>query len=138
MTADLGLGSPREPRHIAAKGAAKTRSSLEGIGDFLGFVLQAVREIPLAIRLYPSEIMRHAGSLIRENSIVILFMLYMLGTILGLTCHYLFSNIGIDSYIAAVASIGGMRGLMQVIFGWIVAAKVGCGIVAELGAMRIS
>lgn len=27
---------------------------------------------------------------------------------------------------------------MQIVFGWIVAAKIGCGIVAEVGSMRIS
>jgi len=111
---------------------------LEKIGEFVDFMLQVFREIPLAIRLYPSEIMRHCGALIRQNSAVIMFMVFMLGAVLGLTAHFLFTSIGIDSYIAAVNSVAGVRGIVQVIFGWIVAAKVGCGIVAELGAMRIS
>ncbi|GAB3077924.1 MlaE family ABC transporter permease [Nocardioides zeae] len=111
---------------------------LEEVGSFVDFALQVLREIPVAIRLYPGEIVRHAGSLIRQNWLVIFFMLFMLGAVLGLTAHFLFSNIGIDSYIAAVNSVAGMRGIIQVVFGWIVAAKVGCGIVAELGAMRIS
>ena len=112
--------------------------SVEGVGEFLSFIWQAIREIPLAIRLYPAEIVRHASVLAIQNAAVILFMLFMLGGVLGLTAHFLFSSIGIDSFIAAVASIGGLRGIMQVVFGWIVAAKVGCGIVAEIGAMRIS
>jgi phospholipid/cholesterol/gamma-HCH transport system permease protein len=112
--------------------------SVEGVGQFLAFIWQAIREIPLAIRLYPAEIVRHASILAIQNAAVILFMLFMLGGVLGLTAHFLFSSIGIDSFIAAVASIGGLRGIMQVVFGWIVAAKVGCGIVAEIGAMRIS
>ncbi len=110
----------------------------QSIGSFVTFIGKAIREIPVAIRLYPSEIMWQAGHLVRDNALVVLFMLFMLGSVLGMTVDYLFSSIGIDSFIAAVASIGGMRGIAQVVFGWIIAAKVGCGIVAELGALRIS
>jgi len=128
-----------EPAHEPVQQVLfRRKSRLESVGEFVDFALQTLREIPKAIRLYPSEIMRHCGILIRQNSLVVLFMLFMLGAVLGLTAHFLFTSIGIDSYIAAVNSVGGMRGIIQVVFGWIVAAKVGCGIVAELGAMRIS
>ncbi|MBZ5735314.1 ABC transporter permease [Nocardioides sp. TRM66260-LWL] len=130
---------PPEPDGAAGTASATPKASrLERIGDFVDFMLEAIREIPYAVRAYPAEIMRHCGLLIRQNSLVVLFMLFMLGAVLGLTAHFLFTSIGIDSYIAAVNSVGGMRGIIQVVFGWIVAAKVGCGIVAELGAMRIS
>ncbi|MCW2800802.1 MAG: Phospholipid/cholesterol/gamma-HCH transport system permease protein [Aeromicrobium sp.] len=112
--------------------------ALEEVGNFVDFSVKAFRAIPATIRLYPSEIARQASRLVMENSLVILFMLFMMGAVLGLTAHFLFTSIGIDSYIAAVNSVGGMRGIIQVVFGWIVAAKVGCGIVAEIGAMRIS
>ena len=111
---------------------------LESAGAFVEFALATFREIPTAIRLYPSEIMRHCGAIIRSNAVVVTFMLFMMGAVMGLTAHFLFSNIGIDSYIAAVNSVAGVRGICQVVFGWIIAAKLGCGIVAELGAMRIS
>jgi phospholipid/cholesterol/gamma-HCH transport system permease protein len=127
---------PTTRPNAPAKSANTQR--LESAGHFMKFMLQTLREIPVAIRLYPSEIMRHCGVLIRQNSLVILFMLFMLGAIFGVTTHFLFSNLGIDSYIAAVPAIASMRGTIQVVFGWIVAAKFGCGIVAELGAMRIS
>lgn len=111
---------------------------MEATGDFVEFALATFKEIPTAIRLYPSEIMRHCGAMIRSNAVVVIFMLFMMGAVMGLTAHFLFSNIGIDSYIAAVNSVAGVRGICQVVFGWIIAAKLGCGIVAELGAMRIS
>jgi len=122
----------------AAEAVAPKPSRLEGVGDFVEFVAKTLKEIPLALRLYPSEIMRHCGMLIRQNTLVILFMLFMLGAVLGLTAHFLYTSIGIDSLIASVNSVAGLRGMIQIVFGWIVAAKVGCGIVAELGAMRIS
>jgi phospholipid/cholesterol/gamma-HCH transport system permease protein len=134
-TSGAGADAP-QPR--APRKPAPPKGRLDAVGDFVGFGLEAIRDIPLAVRLYPSEIMRHCGVLVRQNSIVVLFLLFMLGAVLGPTAHFLFTSIGIDSYIAAVNSVGGMRGIIQVVFGWIVAAKVGCGIVAELGAMRIS
>jgi phospholipid/cholesterol/gamma-HCH transport system permease protein len=131
---DAGAAARRRP-NVVVDSVVRTT---EGIGSFVSFIGQAIREIPVAIRLYPSEIMWQAGHLVRDNALVVLFMLFMLGSVLGMTVDYLFSSIGIDSFIAAVASIGGMRGIAQVVFGWIIAAKVGCGIVAELGALRIS
>lgn len=131
----LAAAQPEET--APAKPIAKP-SAFDGIGDFVEFSGKAFRQIPTAIRLYPSEVLHHAADLFRTNALVVLGMLFMMGAVLGLTANFLFESIGIDSYIAAVNSVGGMRGIIQVVFGWVVAAKVGCGIVAELGAMRIS
>lgn len=116
----------------------RKNNAFDGLGDFVEFSAKVFREIPYAIRLYPSEIMRLTSAMVRENAAVILGLLFMMGAVMGLTASFLFSSIGIDSYVAAVNSVGGMRGIIQVVFGWVVAAKIGCGIVAELGAMRIS
>ncbi|CAM3415965.1 ABC transporter permease [Nocardioides dubius] len=126
------------PAPTEAPAASPWVRRMESTGDFVEFALTTFKEIPTAIRLYPSEIMRHCGAMIRSNAVVVIFMLFMMGAVMGLTAHFLFSNIGIDSYIAAVNSVAGVRGICQVVFGWIIAAKLGCGIVAELGAMRIS
>jgi phospholipid/cholesterol/gamma-HCH transport system permease protein len=114
------------------------RGGIEHAGQMVRFAGQMIREIPTTVRLYPSEIFRHAGLLIRQNAAVILFMTFMLGALLGLTAHFIFESLGIGSYIGAAHTIGGMRGITEIVFGWILAAKVGCGIVAELGAMKIS
>jgi phospholipid/cholesterol/gamma-HCH transport system permease protein len=114
------------------------RKGVEHAGEMVRFSGQVLGGIPEAIRLYPSEVFRHAGLLIRQNSIVILFMTFMLGALLGITAHFIFEAIGIGSYIGAAHTIGGMRGITEIVFGWIIAAKMGCGIVAEVGAMRIS
>lgn len=137
------------PTHAASSDADHTGSAavdhgaafrrpLESLGAVVRFVGEVFRSIPFAVRVYPAEIFRHAGLLIRANSGVIFFMMFMLGAVFGLASHFLFSSIGIESYIAAAHTIGGMRGITEVVFGWIIAAKVGCGIVAEVGAMRIS
>lgn len=144
MTAIMGTPPPPSPSPeppaavVDASPANPVRIAVESIGDMVQFVGQVLRGIPTAARLYPAEIFRHAGLVIRANAGVILFMMFMLGAVFGLASHFLFSSIGIESYIAAAHTIGGMRGITEVVFGWIIAAKIGCGIVAEVGAMRIS
>jgi len=146
-TAGAALGgAPTDPADNAELETAPPTQTEEGawerflneVGRMVDFTLETFREIPNAIRLYPAEIFRHAGMLVRQNSIVILFMMMMLGLLLGLTAHFIFIALGIDSYIAAAHTIGSLRGIIEAVFGWTVAAKIGCGIVAELGAMRIS
>ena len=111
---------------------------LENAGKLIAFAIQAVRDIPVALRLYPSEVFRQAGLFIKSNALVVLFMLFMLGALISVTGTFLFETVGLESYVGAIIAVPMMRGVAQIIFGWILAAKAGCGIVAELGAMRIS
>jgi phospholipid/cholesterol/gamma-HCH transport system permease protein len=113
-------------------------AALTGVGDFVSFCTEVFKSMPHAVRHYPGEITRHAADLVRQNAFVILFMEFMLGAVLTLTLNFMFANLGIDSLISAATGVGGIRGIIQIVFGWIVAAKVGCGIVAEIGSMRIS
>jgi phospholipid/cholesterol/gamma-HCH transport system permease protein len=122
----------------ALEPGSKIASPFEHAGELVAFALRAVKEMPVAIRLYPSEVFRQAGLLIRSNAIVVYFMLFMLGALLGITGTFLFETIGLDSYVSAINAVPMMRGVVEIVFGWILAAKYGCGIVAELGAMRIS
>jgi len=127
-----------ERRRAAAPPDTRLRRPFEQMGELMAFAGQVIRELPLAVRLYPTEVLRQAGELIRSNAIVVLFMLFMLGALLGVTGTFLFEGIGLESYVAAINAVPMMRGVVEIVFGWILAAKAGCGIVAELGAMRIS
>lgn len=124
----------RVPR-TAADGV---RSHVASTGALVQFMLRVVRDLPVAVRLYPAEIVRHIGLLIRAASLVVLFMAFMMGAVLAVVGHFHFSELGIESYVGATGSAASMRGVLQVVFGWIIAGKVGCGIVAEVGAMRIN
>ncbi|NKQ54226.1 ABC transporter permease [Amycolatopsis sp. K13G38] len=111
---------------------------MEHTGQLLMFSARVFRDLPTAVRLYPSEVFRQSAYLIRSNGLVVLFMLFMLGALLGITGTFLFEGVGLESYVAAINAVPLMRGVIEIVFGWILAAKAGCGIVAELGAMRIS
>jgi len=134
-------GRPTSRRERTAARMADTermRAPFEDAGALVAFTLRVVKELPACVRLYPAEVLRQCGLLIRSNALVILFMLFMLGALLGITGTFLFEGIGLESYVAAISSVPMMRGVVEIVFGWVLAAKYGCGIVAELGAMRIS
>lgn len=118
--------------------APNIRGLLESFGEPVRFSLRVLRQVPSAVRLYPSEVFRYAGVLIRGNSAVVLFMVFMFGALFSITLHFMFTKLGIDSYMAGAHTEGSIRGPAEVVFGWMISAKVGCGIVAEIGAMRIS
>ncbi|MCD2198248.1 ABC transporter permease [Actinomycetospora endophytica] len=112
--------------------------TISGVGDFLDFALRAVALIPHALRSYPSEVFRYAGVLIRGSSLVVLFMLFNLGLEAGLLADTQFRPLGITSLNGAAVSVAIFRGCVQVLLGWVIAAKIGCGLVTEIGAMRIN
>lgn len=114
------------------------RRGVEGFAELTRFCMRVLRELPTAVRLYPSEIFNQAGILIRGSGLVVVFLGIVLALQSGVGGHFIFSNPGLNSYAAATYSVAILRGLLEVIFGWIVAAKICCGIVAEIGSMRIS
>jgi len=116
----------------------RARAPFEAVGMLVMFAAEAFRGVPTALRLYPSEVFKQCATLIRANALIVLFMACMLGALLGINVHYVFVKLGIESYISGAYAIANLRGIAEVVFGWIVAAKIGCGIVAEIGAMRIS
>jgi phospholipid/cholesterol/gamma-HCH transport system permease protein len=122
----------------ADPGPQKVSDFFEEAGRLVSFVVQAARDVPVAVRLYPSEVFRHAGDVVRSNALVVVFMLFMLGALLGITGKFLFEPVGLESFVAAINAVPLLRGVIEIVFGWVLAAKMGCGIVAELGAMRIS
>lgn len=84
------------------------------------------------------EALRQAGILILGSALVI----WGLGFILGLTCGiegaYLNRTIGAPAYAGVFAAWCDLREVIPYAWGYMLAAKVGTGLVAEIGAMRIT
>lgn len=116
----------------------QVRSPLAATGDLLAFAGKAFRDIPAALRLYPEEAVRQAASIVRSNAAVVFAMVSMLGAMIGIMGTSMFGDLGLDSYVGAYPAVLTSRGVLEIMFAWIFAAKAGCGIVAELGAMRIT
>src|SRR3954470_15224116 len=84
------------------------------------------------------ETLRQAGILITGSAIVIWGLVFILGLQCGIEGAYFNRSVGSPSYAGVFAAWCDLREVIPYAFGYMMAAKVGTGIVAEIGAMRIS
>jgi phospholipid/cholesterol/gamma-HCH transport system permease protein len=113
------------------------RASLTTAGDITRFSFQTVRELP-RLRLYVAEIFRQCGVLILASGLIIWMMEFVMGTVCGTEANYTLKAIGAPLYTGVFTAYCSLRELAPYMWGYILAAKVGCGLVAEIGSMRIS
>ncbi|MGE5281663.1 MAG: ABC transporter permease [Chloroflexota bacterium] len=84
------------------------------------------------------ESLRQAGILILGSALIIWGLVFVLGLECGIEGAYLLRANGAPAYAGVFSAWCDLREIMPYAFGYMLAAKVGTGIVAELGAMRIS
>jgi phospholipid/cholesterol/gamma-HCH transport system permease protein len=84
------------------------------------------------------EALRQAGILILGSTIVIWGLVFIIGLQCGIEGAYLNRAVGAPAYAGVMAAWCDLRELVPYAFGYMMAAKVGTGLVAELGSMRIS
>lgn len=140
VTAEPQLRAP-EPEDLdlsAGRIAAKMRDGLATGGEIVLFTGRAVRTFPDMFRHHFTEVFHQAGVLILSSALVIWLMTFVMGSQCGLEASYSLESYGAPLYAGSWVSFCGMRELMGYMWGWMLAAKVGCGYVAEIGSMRIS
>jgi phospholipid/cholesterol/gamma-HCH transport system permease protein len=84
------------------------------------------------------ETLRQAGILILGSTVVIWGLVFILGLTCGIEGAYFNRSVGSPAYAGVFAAWCDLREVIPYAFGYMMAAKVGTGIVAEIGAMRIS
>ena len=84
------------------------------------------------------ESLRQAGILILGSAVVIWGLVFILGLTCGIEGAYFTRAQGAPAYAGVFAAWCDLREVIPYAFGYMMSAKVGTGIVAELGAMRIS
>ncbi len=84
------------------------------------------------------EGLRQAGILIFGSAVIIWAFVFILGLQCGIQGAYFNRSIGAPSLAGLFSAYCDLREGVPYAFGYILSAKVGTGIVAELGAMRIS
>ena len=84
------------------------------------------------------ESLRQAGILILGSALVIWGLIFVLGLQCGIQGAYLLRADGAPAYAGVFSAWCDLREIAPYAFGYMLSAKVGTGIVAELGAMRIS
>ena len=84
------------------------------------------------------ESLRQAGILILGSALIIWGLVFILGLQCGIEGAYLLRAQGAPAYAGLFSAWCDLREVLPYAFGYMLSAKVGTGIVAELGAMRIS
>lgn len=125
---------------LAERSQALGNSARNGFvtaGDIVRFSRETISSFR-DVRLYSSEVLHQAGILILSSGLIIWAMQGVMGTICGLEASYTLKQIGAPLYSGIFNAYCGLREMSPYMWGYIFAAKVGCGLVAELGSMRIS
>jgi phospholipid/cholesterol/gamma-HCH transport system permease protein len=107
------------------------------VGEIAGFSIRAISALPGATR-FVAELLRQIGGLIVGSALLLLAMQAVIGGECGLFLVYLLRPLGATSAVGQLQVPCSLRELFPYMFGYIFAAKVGSGIVAEIGSMRIS
>jgi phospholipid/cholesterol/gamma-HCH transport system permease protein len=111
--------------------------SVSEVGDFAAFSGRAVRAV-FGVWHYVGELLRQAGVLVLGTTLIIFGMVMIVGAECGLLTVYLLRGIGASTFAGFTTAICGIREMWPYMFAYVFAAKVGCGLVAEVGSMRIA
>ena len=125
----------------------KPLAFLDQLGEELAFFLRALLWSPRTIRRYKKEILRllaevtlGSGSLaiIGGTVGVITAMTFFTGAQVGLSGYAALNQLGTAAFSGFVSAYFNTREIAPLVSGIALAATVGCGFTAQLGAMRIS
>jgi phospholipid/cholesterol/gamma-HCH transport system permease protein len=132
---------------ISSAYAKSQRLRLETWGDQLVFYIKALAWTPRVLRSYRketatilAEVVFGVGALsvIAGTVGVIAFLAFFAGTEVGLQGYASLSQIGVAKFTAFISAYFNTREVAPLVAAISLAATVGCGYTARLGAMRIS
>jgi phospholipid/cholesterol/gamma-HCH transport system permease protein len=124
---------------IAEEARATSRQWLESSGEIGRFGAHVARDVwGLRVFRFFGEALRQSGILIVGSTAVIWTLMFILGLQCGIEGAYFTAASGAPAYSGVFSAWCDLREITPYAFGYMLAAKVGTGIVAELGAMRIS
>jgi phospholipid/cholesterol/gamma-HCH transport system permease protein len=112
---------------------------IASFGEIARFAGRVVAEVfDGHVLRFLGETLRQAGILILGSAVVIWGLAFILGLQCGIEGAYFSRSVGAPSNAGTFAAWCDLREIMPYAFGYMMSAKVGTGLVAEIGAMRIS
>ena len=135
-------GLVRVRRIVGAPGAV-----LDHLGAQMSFYLRAVGWLPRTLRRYRTEVLRILAEVVFGRGAlaviggtvgVIGFMALFTGTEVGLQGYAALSQLGVSPLTGFISAFFNTREIAPLVASLALAATVGCGFTAQLGAMRIS
>lgn len=143
MTNDHGaterIEPPKPTDTVLSAGSAleSVKAALRTGGEIIMFSGQVTKSLP-DVRTHWTEVIRQAATLILSSGLIIWGMQFVMGTMCGTEAIYTLKQVGAPIYSGIFNAWCAVRELVPYMWGYILAAKVGCGLVAEIGSMRIS
>ncbi len=125
----------------------KPLDALDDLGGQLSFYVGVVTATPRSIKRYPREILRILAEVVLGRGAlaviggtvgVILGMTFFTGAQVGLSGYTALNQLGTAAFSGFVSAYFNTREIAPLVAGIALAATVGCGFTAQLGAMRIS
>jgi len=130
--------APAAPRRQAKPSRlAGVRNGIETLGNVANFAGGAILHIPKSTR-YMREVWWYAAFLAIGSTPIALVLTYFTGSECSVEAYYSLSQIGAQSLAGVFNAICDTREITPLFFGFAIGAKVGCGLVAELGTMRVN
>jgi phospholipid/cholesterol/gamma-HCH transport system permease protein len=118
---------------------AAPKGWIEAFGELVKFAGRMMGEVySLRVLSFFGETLRQAGILIVSSTLVIWGLVFIIGLECGIEGAYFDQSNGVPAYSGVFAAWCDLRELVPYGFGYMMAAKVGTGLVAELGSMKIS
>ena len=118
---------------------AVPRDWVASFGDIAKFATRDFAEIfGLRVFRFFGEALRQAGILITGSALVIWGLAFILGLQCGIEGAYFSRSVGAPGQAGVFSAWCDLREIIPYAFGYMMAAKVGTGLVAEIGAMRIT
>lgn len=125
----------------------KPLTFLDGLGQQMLFYIRVFRAVPRTLAGYRKEILRllaevtlgsGALAVIGGTIGVIASMCFFVGTEVGIQGYASLDQIGAAAFAGFISAYFNTREIAPIVAGIALAATVGCGFTAQLGAMRIS
>ncbi|WP_067970867.1 MlaE family ABC transporter permease [Mycolicibacter icosiumassiliensis] len=137
---------PRTVTNLDRYAASPVRA-LNGFGEMVWFMLSSVGQIPFTLRRYRAETMRliaqigmgtGALAVVGGTVAIVAFVTLSGSSLVAIQGFSSLGNIGVEVFTGFFAGLVNVRIAGPVVTGIALAATVGAGATAELGAMRIS
>ena len=118
---------------------AAPKAWLESFGEIVKFCATVLGEVYAGkVFKFFGEALRQAGVLIISSTLIIWGLIFIIGLECGIEGAYFNRSTGAPACAGVFAAWCDLRELVPYAFGYMMSAKIGTGIVAELGSMRIS
>jgi phospholipid/cholesterol/gamma-HCH transport system permease protein len=137
---------PRVSENLAKYGSAASKP-LDEAGRIGWFAVIGVRDMAWALTRYRKEVLRliaevgmgtGAMAVVGGTAVIIAFVTLSAGSLVAIQGLASLGHIGIETLLGFVAAFINVRLVAPIVTGIALAATVGAGATAELGAMRIS